>query len=258
MKIRNAVKSDKAIVLEFCKDTFSWGDYIKDVWDYWIDEGNLFVIDDDKPIGLCHALFSNDQVWIEGIRIENSVRRTGLASKLVLHVESLAIKNEFITSFMLIDIENSASLIMAKNLNYKILETWKFYSLISKSSEFHDVKFGITQNNPFFHYVKSWRWLKFDTNAITSLSNDDRIVYSDENTVTSFAVLTDSEHFEKTLIVTLHSGSEKNTLNLISYIQNFGFEHHYQRIQILSKENLPSFENLEHRITFHLMMKKLN
>lgn len=259
MNVRNAEKSDKSIVLNFCRDTFSWGDYIEDVWDSWLDEGNLFVVDqNDVPIGLCHAFFSNNHVWIEGIRIENSARRMGLATKLILHVESLAIKNKFFTSLMLIDVENSASLLMAKNLNYNILETWKFYSLIPKLSKFHDVKFGITQNNPFFHYVKSWRWLKFDTNAITSLSNDDRIVYSDENTVTSFAVLTDSEHFEKTLIVTLHSGSEKNTLNLISYIQNFGFEHHYQRIQILSKENLPSFENLEHRITFHLMMKKLN
>ena len=259
MNVRNAEKSDKSIVLNFCRDTFSWGDYIEDVWDSWLDEGNLFVVDqNDVPIGLCHAFFSNNHVWIEGIRIENSARRMGLATKLILHVESLAIKNKFFTSLMLIDVENSASLLMAKNLNYNILETWKFYSLIPKLSKFHDIKFGIKKNIQFSYYVKSWRWLNFDQNTITSLCDDTRIVYSDQNTCYSFAICTDSEHFEKTLIVTFHAGSVKNTLNLISYIRNFAFENHYQRIQILSKEILPTLEDLEHRLSFHLMIKKLN
>ena len=42
MKIRDANNSDKNTVFEFCKNTFSWGDYIQDVWDFWIDEGGLF------------------------------------------------------------------------------------------------------------------------------------------------------------------------------------------------------------------------
>ena len=36
--IRDAINSDKFSVLSFCKDTFSWGDYIQDVWDYWLSK----------------------------------------------------------------------------------------------------------------------------------------------------------------------------------------------------------------------------
>ena len=35
MVIRRALDSDKAKVLEFCKNTFEWGDYIETVWDEW-------------------------------------------------------------------------------------------------------------------------------------------------------------------------------------------------------------------------------
>jgi len=93
--IRNAINSDKFSVLNFCKDTFSWGDYIQDVWDYWLSEGNLLLIEKQYPVGICHAFFSKNQVWIEGIRINSNFRRQGLASELVKYVESLAKKNRY-------------------------------------------------------------------------------------------------------------------------------------------------------------------
>ena len=45
MELREATSSDKTQVLDFCKNTFSWGDYIAEVWDFWIKEGNLLVTD---------------------------------------------------------------------------------------------------------------------------------------------------------------------------------------------------------------------
>ena len=62
MVIREATSSDKLDILKFCTDTFSWGDYIKDVWDYWISEGSLLVMEKNLPIGICHALFLKNQV----------------------------------------------------------------------------------------------------------------------------------------------------------------------------------------------------
>ncbi len=259
MKIREAKQTDKNLVLDFCKNTFSWGDYIKDVWDYWIEEKNLYVIEKETTVGLCHAFFSNNQVWIEGIRIKNSFRRQGLASKLVTHVESIAKINNINFALMLIDAENSSSLSMAKNLNYQIVETWKFYSLTSKLTKNPIVKFdNILKNIPFSYYIKSWRWLPLNNKILESLANEKRIIYSDKSNDVSFAILTDSEHFDNTLIVTLHVGSKENTLDLLSYLQNFGFKHNYSRIQILTKENLPKLRNLEYRISFHLMQKSLN
>jgi len=39
--IRDANALDKIQILKFCKDTFSWGDYIDQVWDFCLSEGKL-------------------------------------------------------------------------------------------------------------------------------------------------------------------------------------------------------------------------
>ena len=104
--VRDAINSDKFSVLSFCKDTFSWGDYIQDVWDYWLSEGNLLVIEKQYPVGICHAFFSKNQVWIEGIRINSNFRRQGFASNLVRHIELLSQEKQTLSLFMLIDAKN--------------------------------------------------------------------------------------------------------------------------------------------------------
>ena len=91
--IRQAKDSDKSTVLDFCKSTFSWGDYINDVWDYWILEGNLLVlIENDTPVALCHSSFFFFFLWIEGIRVNEKFRKKGFAKKLVFESEILAKK----------------------------------------------------------------------------------------------------------------------------------------------------------------------
>ena len=62
MQIREANISDKNSVLKFCKNTFSWGDYIEKVWSSWIDEGNLFLFEKKSPVGICHAFHSENQI----------------------------------------------------------------------------------------------------------------------------------------------------------------------------------------------------
>lgn len=257
--IRNATNSDKFFVLKFCKDTFSWGDYIQDVWDYWLSEGNLLILQKEYPIGICHAFFSKNQVWIEGIRIDPNFRRQGFASNLIKHVELLAKEKQVLFSLMLIDIENSSSLSMAKSLNYQIFQTWNFYSILPQINNNYKIQFdNIFNSSKISHYVKSWRWFVLDEESFISLSKQNKIIFSDESGNISTAILTDSEHFDKTLIVTLFPGSRTNTLNVISYIQNYGEEKNYKKIQILTKETLPFLNTLEHKITFHLMQKFLS
>ncbi|MFQ5441038.1 MAG: GNAT family N-acetyltransferase [Nitrosopumilaceae archaeon] len=259
MLLRKAKPSDKLHVLKFCKNTFFWGDYIKDVWNFWIKEGHLLVIVKDVPIGFCHAIFSKNQVWIEGIRINSKFRRQGLASNLLIKIESMASKKQIPILLMLIDTENSSSLLMVKNLGFKKNQTWKFYSLLSKKNHSSHVSVGnILQKKEFPFYVKSWRWLPLTQETISKLDSKNQIIFSQEKGKKTVAILQDSEHFEKTLIVTLFSGSKNNTLNIISFLQNYGFEKKYQRIQILTKETLPEFKNLEHKISFHLMKKLLS
>ena len=255
--VRDAINSDKFSVLSFCKDTFSWGDYIQDVWDYWLSEGNLLVIEKQYPVGTCHAFFSKNQVWIEGIRINSNFRRQGFASNLVRHIELLAQEKQTLSSFMLIDTKNLPSISMAKSLNYRIFQTWNFYSIYPHLNNSHKIQFGNVLNSTVTHYVKSWRWLVLDEETLLSLLEQNKIIFSDKFGDVSTAIMTDSEHFDKTLIVTLFSGSQNNTLDLISYIQNYGAEKNYKKIQILTKEKLPFLHTLEHKIVFNLMQKFL-
>ena len=259
MLIRKAKFSDKPHVLKFCQNTFSWGDYIQDVWDYWISEGILLVAEKNTPLGVCHAVFSKRQVWIEGIRINPDFRRKGLASNLIIRAESLAIKKQIPASLMLIDAENSSSLLMAKNLGYVINQTWNFYTLLTQKNDSHEVSFGkIISSNEFSHYVKSWRWLPLDPDAISLLDSKNSIIFSKKEGEKTVAILEESEHFEKTLIVTLFAGSKHNTVNVVSFLQNYGFEKNYKRIQVLTREILPEVKNLEKKISFHLMQKLLS
>lgn len=87
--IREANILDKIPVLKFCKNTFSWGDYVEQVWDFWLSEGHLFLGEKQSPVGICHAFYSENQIWIEGIRIDSHFRRQNIASDLVKHAENV-------------------------------------------------------------------------------------------------------------------------------------------------------------------------
>ncbi|MEE9563742.1 MAG: GNAT family N-acetyltransferase, partial [Nitrosopumilaceae archaeon] len=104
MIVSKVTNNEKQAVLEFCKNTFSWGDYIGDVWDSWIKEGNFLVIhDEDIPVSICHAaIYKGKHVWIEGIRVNENFRRKGHASKLVTESEKIGKQNECTISYMLI------------------------------------------------------------------------------------------------------------------------------------------------------------
>ena len=258
MMIREANSLDKIQILKFCTDTFSWGDYIDQVWDSWLSEGNLFIFEKQFPVGICHAFYSEDQIWIEGIRIDPNFRRQKIASKLVKHTESVGKEKNISFSFMLIDTENTSSITMANSLDYDIFQTWNFYSLMPKRNSNYNVHFGKFLNRQLYtHYVKSWRWLPVDDTTLSTFYQQNKIIKSNVDGKESIAILTDSEHFDNTLIVTLFSGSQSTTLQVISFLQNYGIEKSYERIQILTKEQLPLFDSLEHRISFHLMKKSL-
>ena len=161
MEIREATSFDKNLVLKFCENTFSWGDYIDKVWSSWLNEGNLFLFEKEFPIGICHAFYFQDQIWIEGIRIDPNFQRQKIASKLVTHAELIGKNNSTSFSYMLIDTENEKSIFMANSLNYEAFQIWNYYSLIPKKNSNFKIKFDKSISSDIFpFYVDSWRWIK--------------------------------------------------------------------------------------------------
>ncbi len=266
--IREAKASDKNLVLEFCKTTFSWGDYIGDVWDSWITEGNLLVlIENNIPVAICHISFFDKQVWIEGIRVNENFRQKGFAKGLVLKSESIAKNKNCMISKMLIETNNKKSLNLADYLNYKKEETWNFYSLIPKKSYKKSKVTVATNNNKIINfllsnsssYVKSWRWIPLTKTNIDSLINKQRILYTThDDKINALVIFTESEHFEKTLMLTLISDNVNSSNEIIKYFQNYAIDNNIKRIQILTKTiKLPKNENLDKKFSFCLMKKEI-
>ena len=259
MEIREATSFDKNLVLKFCKNTFSWGDYIDKVWSSWLDEGNLFLFETESPVGICHAFYFQNQIWIEGIRIDPNFQRQKIASKLVTYAELIGKNNNASFSYMLVDTENKKSIFLANSLNYKIFQIWNYYSLIPKKNSNFKIEFEKSVNSDIFpFYVDSWRWIKTTRNILSNLSTQNRIIKSNLNGKTSVAIIGDYKHLDKTLIVTLFSGSFDTLSNILFYLQNYSIEKNYERIQILTKEKLTSFDSLEYKISFNLMKKSLH
>ena len=259
MQIREANISDKNSVLKFCKNTFSWGDYIEKVWSSWIDEGNLFLFEKKSPVGICHAFYSENQIWIEGIRIDPKHRRERIASKLVTYAESIGKKHQKLFSYMLIDTENKNSISMATSLNYDTLETWNYYSLNPKKNSNFKIEFEKSVGNEIFtFYVDSWRWIKTTKQILTDLSSQNKIIQSNLNGKKTTAIIGNYKHIDNTLIVTLSSGSFDTLSNVLFYLQNFAFENNYERIQILTNKKLEFFDALDYKISFYLMKKSLH
>ena len=263
---------DKGQILKFCKDTFSWGDYIDSVWDFWIKEGNfLCIYDNDEPIGICHASISNEskQLWIEGIRINPEFRRKHLATRLVLKSESIGIKNLCDTSYMLIENTNTQSLTLAKNLNYTVDEVWNFHSIQNttniQNTDAHFVT-SISEISDFISkslkFANSWRLYPFNSIFVDSLISNKYVICVNSGSVCSMATMIPSIHFDNTLLVTILHGNQSGIDKIIKFVQNYGLLYSVSRIQLLINDKI-IFKNDDQyysykKMIFNLMQKNLS
>jgi GNAT superfamily N-acetyltransferase len=263
---RLAKSSDKDHVLNFCEKTFSWGDYIHEVWDSWIDEGNLIVIDENQiPISITHAAFypNEKMIWIEGIRVKENFRKNGIAQKMISYLEEMAKSKNCEISRMLIASENKPSLSLAKKLGYIIISKWNYFSLESKSiDEETNITSdscidSITLDEKNSHFIESWRWIPLTNERLKKLNSETKIFcqkYNDK--INTLGIITESESFENTIILELVSGI--NSEKIIKFTQNIAHQKNYSKIRILTElESLPPIDNLENKFPFYLMEKKL-
>ena len=169
---------------------------------------------------------------------------------------------------MLIAKNNQSSLSLAKSLNYHIEDYWDFYSVTPEKIVCNSNVKKITKNQSIIDlilthvssYVRSWRWLPLTKNIIENLCDENKIFVSEKNNIINgIAISLESDHFDKTIMITIVYGNEIGLENIIKYFQNFALENNIERIQILSKiKDLPKKNNLEKKYTFCLLKKKLS
>ena len=136
-KFRVATIHDKDYVLDFCKKTFSWGDYIDRVWDIWIREPNSILLvavvnenNIEKPIAISHGILIPEKVeWIEGIRVDPNYRSRKLATTMSLHILDYARKKGAVSSSAIVSINNEASKGLMEKLGFKVISKWSYLSI---------------------------------------------------------------------------------------------------------------------------------
>ncbi|HLY30181.1 MAG TPA: GNAT family N-acetyltransferase, partial [Ktedonobacterales bacterium] len=92
--VRRARSEDRDAVLAFCARTWGDdGDYIPYVWDDWLADMNgesarhgvlLVATLDERPVGITHIrLLSEDEAWLEGVRVDPTERRAGVGRAMI-------------------------------------------------------------------------------------------------------------------------------------------------------------------------------
>ena len=264
--IRSSTKQDKNKILNFCKETFSWGDYIHEVWDSWENDNGLLVVEENNtPIGMCHGVqYHNEKMlWIEGIRIHQDYRKHGYATELITHFEKIAITSGLMSVNMLIESENINSFTLAKKLGYEVNSQWNYFPLKSKKNIHYKIKFDQVDVNEIknlltLKFVESWRWIPFTKSNFKNLnSNQNILCLKQNNVVQSLATITESNSFEDTIILTIVFGTIAHIHKIIRYAQNLSAEKGYSKIRILTQENDLKMSDLGKGFPFYLMQKFL-
>jgi GNAT superfamily N-acetyltransferase len=257
MKIRHAKPNDKNHILAFCQNTFSWGDYIANVWDQWLKKGSLTVIENKGiPIGMCHSIINGDQLWIEGLRINPSFRRCGLATKLVTHAEKTANRKKCILSRMLIAKNNTRSLKMAYSLGYEIEDKWWLYNMEPKKQ--------LTKVRPASKeqalsligkiFSESWKWYGLNRKTLMRLLLRKQIVMCGN----AIGIWNISSIDKDVLQMGYLDGPKSDVRQILKFVQNKGHNLRSRRIQILLRDNMPiNGAGIEKRMLFCLVRKNL-
>lgn len=208
-EFRVATVHDKDYVLDFCKNTFSWGDYIDRVWDIWIREPDSILLvavvnenNIEKPIAISHGILIPEKIiWIEGIRVDPKYRYQKLATNMSLHILDYARKNGALYSSAIVSINNEPSKGLMKKLGFKVISKWSYLSIkpiallpelnnftidnstttkVANLNEYQQILNFLNQSDIFKasgkKFVNSWRWYDLTEDRLKRMINNGQVI----------------------------------------------------------------------------------
>jgi GNAT superfamily N-acetyltransferase len=208
--VRLATNQDKDHVLNFCKNTFSWGDYIDRVWNSWISEpdGILLVAENEnhtekKPIAIIHGILIPEKtIWVEGIRVDPEFRNQKLATELINSILEFGRKNGAIYSAAIVSVKNEASKRLMEKSGFKVLSKWSYISTnhmvilptiynitnnfkIADINDYQQIS-NFLRNSKIFEssgkkFVKSWRWHELTKERLFTMIYDKKVIIVKKN-----------------------------------------------------------------------------
>ena len=85
--VRPARLDDQTAIAAFTRETFSWGDYVADVFADWVDDadGHVVVAADSNDVAVAVsrvAMLTPQEAWMQGARVREDFRRQGIAGAM--------------------------------------------------------------------------------------------------------------------------------------------------------------------------------
>jgi GNAT superfamily N-acetyltransferase len=121
--VREACDADREAVFEFCMHTWSWGDYIPQVWDKWLREenGKVFVATvDGLPVGIQHITIDKPrEAWLSGARTSPNYRRMGVATAITMKCIEYAKSKGVKVARLVTESDNAAALAAVQKMGFK-------------------------------------------------------------------------------------------------------------------------------------------
>jgi N-acetylglutamate synthase-like GNAT family acetyltransferase len=254
--IRPARRSDKDEILNFCINTFSWGDYIHRVWDYWYEEknGQIFVVESSgEKVAMSHVTICPEGkgIWLEGVRVHPNHRRSNIATMLLAKMLEYGRCKGVKEASAIVGATNFASQSMMKKNGFKILSKWKYCSAagtprhqesnarIASADDIDDI-WHYLQQSRIYHlsgkkFVKSWRWYTFDRIALLNFVKEERVIVTGLP-IDGIAIVNKRGYWDKTnilQIVYLDSASARSLDYFVSFMTNLYLDGRFESLQLV-------------------------
>jgi N-acetylglutamate synthase-like GNAT family acetyltransferase len=266
--IRPARRSDKDEILRFCINTFSWGDYIDRVWDYWYTEknGQLFVVESGgEKIAMSHVAICPEGkgIWLEGVRVHPDHRRSYIATRLLAKMLEYGRRKGAQQASAVVGATNFASQSMMEKNGFKIVSKWMYYSAvgtprhqesnarIANADDIGDIWQYLQQSKIYRlsgkRYVKSWHWYEFDRRALLNFVKEERVIVTGRP-IDGIAIINKCGYWDRAnilQIVYLDIASASSLFDLISFIMNLYLNGKFDGLQLAcyDSKRLSSFIN---------------
>ncbi|NIA25966.1 MAG: GNAT family N-acetyltransferase [Gammaproteobacteria bacterium] len=132
IRIRLAVASDKEAIAAFTRTTFTWGDYVTDEFDQWLNDPRgqtaVAVGPDDIPIAMARwSLLSPTEVWGQGARVHPDHRRKGISSRLTEAGEQWARKQGALVLRLVTEVWNTAAQAQVTRSGFRNVSRWTMW-----------------------------------------------------------------------------------------------------------------------------------
>ncbi len=129
MIIRSARPEDKAAIAAFTTDTFSWGDYVTDAFDSWLENPNGQILiaasDRDEAIGMARvSMLSPSEAWAQAARVHPDHRRKGIAGRLTRAGEMWAAERGGLVMRLLTEDWNEPAQHQVEKSGYRLVARW--------------------------------------------------------------------------------------------------------------------------------------